>query len=168
MGSPRGGQTGGNRSATHSSLSNPCLCFLFFFCEGFMSSSVGSFRISDSLTANWKTWKRNPTRPVTPSWARWSDKWPGQVFGLGGFWRAFRHLTEHLFREREQDTGCLALEKGDILSTVISSWLVAFFYSFAYQALSRMILPNSIHLLGRATLSTLCNSLRLDMMVPPI
>ncbi|OBS66930.1 hypothetical protein A6R68_04519, partial [Neotoma lepida] len=27
--------------------------------KGFMSSSVGSFRISDSLTANWKTWKRN-------------------------------------------------------------------------------------------------------------
>lgn len=37
---------------TESPLSNPCLCFLFFFCDGFMSSSVGSFRISDSLTAN--------------------------------------------------------------------------------------------------------------------
>lgn len=62
-GSHRGGQGTGNSLATESPPPKPCLCFLFFFCEGFMSSSVGSFRISDSFTANWKTWKRNPIGP---------------------------------------------------------------------------------------------------------
>jgi len=34
------------------SLSNTCLCFLFFFWDGFINSFVGSFVISDSFTAN--------------------------------------------------------------------------------------------------------------------
>lgn len=34
------------------SLSNTCLCFLFFFWDVFINSFVGSFVISDSFTAN--------------------------------------------------------------------------------------------------------------------
>lgn len=125
---------------TESPLSNPCLCFLFFFWEGFMSSSVGSFRISDSLTANWKTWKRSPTEPVTPYWARRSDKWPSQVLGWGGS----RGLPgsglsiSSVTGDRVATALKLVLIYPDLRkekywAQLQLSWLVAFIYCSAYQ-----------------------------------
>lgn len=40
------------RFENKTSLSNTCLCFLFFFWDGFINSFVGSFVMSDSFTAN--------------------------------------------------------------------------------------------------------------------
>lgn len=77
----------------------PCLCFLFFFWEGFMSSSVGSFRMRDSLTANWKTCKRNP-QDLSHLWGQVTRQVTGQVLGSLRVWDC-KQLTGLLFSPRE-------------------------------------------------------------------